>query len=418
MIYDYLIMGSGPAGSMLAKSLPAKSKILIIDIAKKDDEYKTKKFNHPLVNFCSKKYNISYSNRLGGNSVLWNNKLSVLTFNEFRNMGFLFPYNEYKKYSSKIIKILNLKNLKKNENSDYLQVLRAKLNNIYTLINFKKNKNIKIFKNHFPTKIIFEKNQKKVKGITFENNKKKRTYYFKKDLILCAGNFGNVFMLKNFFKKVKNSGKFLCDHPHISVNVDFDLSKKFFEYQKKFNFEKKIIYEKLYINKGKLNFTVQLTKNFNENSKTIFAKFIKILLHKLKIKSFYNLEFVLSQGKNNHRFIKLNQYSKINGLNKLDVFYKLQKNELKNIKDMIGQIIKKKIDNFSDLVIGNHPCCSNPMGKNKYLSVVDKNLKVHKYKNVYLCGSDVFPNSGVTNPTFTIMVLSRRLALYLSRNKK
>ena len=70
MIYDYLIMGSGPAGSMLAKSLPAKSKILIIDIAKKDDEYKTKKFNHPLVNFCSKKYNISYSNRLGGNSVL------------------------------------------------------------------------------------------------------------------------------------------------------------------------------------------------------------------------------------------------------------------------------------------------------------------------------------------------------------
>ncbi len=418
MIYDYLIMGSGPAGSMLAKSLPAKSKILIIDIAKKDDEYKTKKFNHPLVNFCSKKYNISYSNRLGGNSVLWNNKLSVLTFNEFRNMGFLFPYNEYKKYSSKIIKILNLKNLKKNENSDYLQVLRAKLNNIYTLINLKKNKNIKIFKNHFPTKIIFEKNQKKVKGITFENNKKKKTYYFKKDLILCAGNFGNVFMLKNFFKKVKNSGKFLCDHPHISVNVDFDLSKKFFEYQKKFNFEKKIIYEKLYINKGKLNFTVQLTKNFNENSKTIFAKFIKILLHKLKIKSFYNLEFVLSQGKNNHRFIKLNQYSKINGLNKLDVFYKLQKNELKNIKDMIGQIIKKKIDNFSDLVIGNHPCCSNPMGKNKYLSVVDKNLKVHKYKNVYLCGSDVFPNSGVTNPTFTIMVLSRRLALYLSRNKK
>ena len=154
MIYDYLIIGSGPAGSILAKSLPKKSKILIVDIAKKSDHYKTQNFKHPLINFCSPDYKISYSDRLGGNSVLWNNKLSVLTFNEFRNMGFLFPYNEYKKYSSKIIKILNLKNLKKNENSDYLQVLRAKLNNIYTLINFKKNKNIKIFKNHFPTNRI------------------------------------------------------------------------------------------------------------------------------------------------------------------------------------------------------------------------------------------------------------------------
>ena len=58
------------------------------------------------------------------------------------------------------------------------------------------------------------------------------------------------------------------------------------------------------------------------------------------------------------------------------------------------------------------------MGNSKILSVVDKNLKLNQYKNVYLCGSDVFPNSGVTNPTFTIMVLSRRLASHLSRNKK
>ena len=178
MIYDYLIMGSGPAGSILAKSLPPKSKILIIDIAKEDDEYKTKKLRHPLVNFCSNKYNISYSNRLGGNSVLWNNKLSVLTFNEFKNMGFLFPYSEYMKYSSKVIKILNLKNVKKNNNSSYLEVLRAKLNNIFTLINLRENKNIKIFKNHFPTKVIFEKDKKKVKGITFENNSKKKNLLF------------------------------------------------------------------------------------------------------------------------------------------------------------------------------------------------------------------------------------------------
>ena len=243
MIYDYLIIGSGPAGSILAKSLPKKSKILIVDIAKKSDHYKTQNFKHPLINFCSSDYKISYSDRLGGNSVLWNNKLSILSPHEFRDMGFLFSYDEYKKYSSAIIKILKLKN--KKYNSAFLEVLRAKLDNIFTLMNLKKYKNIKILKDHFPIKIIFDKNKKKVKGITFKNKIKNKTYYVKKSLILCAGNFGNVFMIRNFFKKNRNSGKILCDHPHISVNVDFSLSKEFLKFKKKFNFEKKNDYEKL-----------------------------------------------------------------------------------------------------------------------------------------------------------------------------
>ncbi len=416
MIYDYLIIGSGPAGSILAKSLPTKSKILIVDIAKNSDHYKTQNFKHPLINFCTSNYKIRYSNRLGGNSVLWNNKLSILSPHEFRDMGFLFSYDEYKKYSSEIIKILNLKKIKKKYNPTFLEVFRAKLDNIFTLMNLKKNKNIKILKGHFPVKIIFDKNKKRVKGITFKNKIKNKTYYFKKNLVLCAGNFGNVFMIKNFFKKNRNSGKILCDHPHISINIDFTLSKKFLEFKKKFNYEKKIVYEKLYTKVNKPLYTVQLKKNFDNKSKSLFFKFVNIILHKLKIKSFYNLEFVFSQKKNKSRSIDLNSYSKIENSKKLDVFYKIQKKELENIKDNIEQIVKRKISSFSELVIGNHPCCSNPMGKNKISSVVDKNLKLNKYKNVYLCGSDVFPNSGLTNPTFTIMVLSRRLAKYLSLN--
>ncbi len=418
MIYDYLIFGSGPAGSIIAKSLPTKSKILIIDIAKKNDGYKSNKLKHPLINLCSSGYKISYSDRLGGNSVLWNNKLSILSAYEFKKMGFLFSYNEYLKNSTEVIKILNLKNIKKNYNPNILQVLRARLNNIFTLINLKKNKNIEILRNHFPTKIIFDKNKRKVKGITLKNQSKNKTYYFKKSLILCAGNFGNVFMVKNFFKRNTNSGKFLCDHPHVSVNIDFDLSKKFLDYKKKFNFEKKIVYEKLFTQQDKLPYTVQLTENFTKNSKLSIFKFLKIFLHKLKIKSFYNLEFVFSQKKNEYRSIKLSKYSKIKKQKKLDVFFKFEKGELNYIKKKIEHVINRKIKKFSEIVVGNHPCCSNSMGNSKILSVVDKNLKLNQYKNVYLCGSDVFPNSGVTNPTFTIMVLSRRLASHLSRNKK
>ena len=55
------------------------------------------------------------------------------------------------------------------------------------------------------------------------------------------------------------------------------------------------------------------------------------------------------------------------------------------------------------------------MGENYQDSVVDKNLKLHKYKNIFVCGSSVFPINGITNPTWTIMTLANRLSNYLRK---
>ena len=46
-------------------------------------------------------------------------------------------------------------------------------------------------------------------------------------------------------------------------------------------------------------------------------------------------------------------------------------------------------------------------------SVVDTNLKVHNNKNLVIAASSVFPSSGYTNPTFTIVQLSLRLGEYI-----
>jgi choline dehydrogenase-like flavoprotein len=46
-------------------------------------------------------------------------------------------------------------------------------------------------------------------------------------------------------------------------------------------------------------------------------------------------------------------------------------------------------------------------------SVVDKNLKVHDIKNLYIAGSSVFPAGGAANPTLTIVQLSLRLSKFL-----
>ena len=64
---------------------------------------------------------------------------------------------------------------------------------------------------------------------------------------------------------------------------------------------------------------------------------------------------------------------------------------------------------------GLHPSCTTRMGKDKTDSVVDGNLKIHNTKNVFICGSSVFPVNGITNPTWTIMTLANRLAKYLAK---
>ena len=46
--------------------------------------------------------------------------------------------------------------------------------------------------------------------------------------------------------------------------------------------------------------------------------------------------------------------------------------------------------------------------------VVDENLRVREWENLFVSGASVFPTAGVANPTLTIVALSLRLADYLS----
>ena len=50
--------------------------------------------------------------------------------------------------------------------------------------------------------------------------------------------------------------------------------------------------------------------------------------------------------------------------------------------------------------------------------VVDANCRVHGLSNLYIAGSSVFPTSGYTNPTLTIVALALRLADHLKQELK
>ena len=63
---------------------------------------------------------------------------------------------------------------------------------------------------------------------------------------------------------------------------------------------------------------------------------------------------------------------------------------------------------------GYHQIGGTRIGVNTKDSVVDKNLKVHGFKNLFINGSSVFRTSSYNHPTYTIVKLALRLSNHLS----
>lgn len=67
----------------------------------------------------------------------------------------------------------------------------------------------------------------------------------------------------------------------------------------------------------------------------------------------------------------------------------------------------------SQLTVNGHHIGTTRMSSEPKDGVVDANLKVHSIDNLYVAGSSVFRTPGISNPTFTIIALSIRLADHL-----
>jgi len=62
---------------------------------------------------------------------------------------------------------------------------------------------------------------------------------------------------------------------------------------------------------------------------------------------------------------------------------------------------------------GSHHMGTTRMHDDPQRGVVDRNNKVHGMDNLYVAGSSVFPTSGVSNPTLTLVAMTLRLANHL-----
>ncbi len=72
----------------------------------------------------------------------------------------------------------------------------------------------------------------------------------------------------------------------------------------------------------------------------------------------------------------------------------------------------KEISDFGEHA---HQMGTTRMSENPKFGVVDKNLQIHGFKNIYVAGSSVFPTGGGANPTLTVVMLAERLGHHLAK---
>ncbi len=471
--FDFVIIGTGPAGSTISKFLCEKKfKIALVDRASDKNKGRKSFIFNPYVDKCPKYYSPSFSDQLGGNSALWHKKIYLISKDEITKGKWPLKYSEILKYSKLLANKLGIKhsdliypNKKKNTLFKFSQSIRANFSNLYDHFDLRSKYNVKTFKNSSPIKLFHKKN-KKISGVEIFNSQERKIIKLNisKALVFCAGGLGNSFLIKNLIKDLgKQSGQFFCDHPHIQIlKLNTSTAKNFKKYSKVFIFsDQKSKKNKnkewnMYMNIKNHFAGIQLTTNLDPTlilgrlylktnffnllgSPYRFAKniikfiiFVVNLLFKVYYKIIdkigkpgkYSFEFFFSQQKNYSNNLKINKKKDKFGLNKIDINWSIDKRELSIYNKIIHKFInstkplknkKINIKNFEKKVyVGIHPSCANSFGISKKF-ILDKNLKIKQFKNLYVCGSDVFPSNGFTNPTWTIMTLGTRLFHHLTK---
>ncbi len=166
---------------------------------------------------------------------------------------------------------------------------------------------------------------------------------------------------------------------------------------------------------------------FRSDSKYVINEITKIAKYFSNNILNHQIYFVMEQEPNYNSYVKLSDSKDYFGLRKTKINWKTSTLDFESFKKSIN-LIQDKFNindecmsnnnivdfwNSAPLDTQSHHIGTTRMGNNIDNSVIDKNLKVHNIKNLFIAGSSVFPTGGISNPTLTITAFSIRLADHL-----
>jgi hypothetical protein len=404
-LYDYIIIGSGPAASVILNNLiKTKKKVLVVERG----DFR-KKISEKLI---SKNFKIKKDSRVfgvGGTSNTWAQIYSLFSKNEMCN--------------NKNINIwpLSHKNLtnwckkvgpKYKFNIDRLEKQTIYKKNFYSR-NFICPKNPLKF-SKFYKKLSFDMiTNCKVQSLDEHKDENKIFFNIEnnifslssKKIIICAGAIESSCLILNSIKdkklkKIKNKkfiGRYFMDHPKCYVG--------------ELKFPKIKFIQKLILRYKKSFYTYKGLSLFKKNYRTLntYVRFEeKKSFFKIRNKILIRVFLEMEPKFKNKIYLKKNT---------AHVNLSISKKEIEITKKLINQIkiffsFKPKLEklsfNSSDLNDASHH-----MGGLCYPKNVDKNLRVLGLKNIFCCSSAIFPTSGSANPTLIICALAERLSKFL-----
>jgi hypothetical protein len=449
-IYDYVIIGSGPAGIIFCNEILKKKHSKNILIIEKGDLIQNK-FEKISYKFLPIKLT-SRAFAIGGTGNIWSNISS--SFEDFemkqrwkRKYINLWPLNfsQLKNFYNKIDKKLGF---------DYEDLEKNKIEIPFQIRKFYGLNKPTNFRDHIPYKKInilyncevFTIDEiDKESFVTFKYQNYLNKIYGKK-IIICTGGLESTSLILrslqnkklNTIRNKKFIGSYFMDHPKFILGH--------LKYPKTYLINKFLIIN----NKNKFSyFGISLQKHIQKNKKLLnsYVRFEKERLHfdpKKKYIFFLHLAKLLYYKifgiKNNTYKIRIRVFSEMvprlnnkiifNKKNqKISVNYRLCSVSIKTLKYLSSSIYRyfsyhpeKENPNkiTKRFIYNNIEDASHHMGglfysKNKKECVVDKNLRIVGTSNIFVCSSSVFPTSGSANPTMTVCAMAIRLACFLSK---
>ena len=143
----------------------------------------------------------------------------------------------------------------------------------------------------------------------------------------------------------------------------------------------------------------------------------------------YRLHVVAGQRPNRSSRIKLDEMRDVNGVPRIKLDWNIAEEDFQNAFFFIKRFstyigatgqgrlkvqMEKAPEPSGSLDVGMHHIGTTRMASSKDYGVVDENCKFFGTTDLYVSGSSVFPTSGCSNPTLTIVALAARLADHLS----
>ncbi len=465
--FPVIIIGSGPAGISTALKLEESNiKTLLIEAGNLELDPDSEDFLKGNV-IAEDYYDISTrrARMFGGTSNLWGGHCNKFERDQFDSWP--ISYDKLHNFEEQAKKVLGLKFY---HTDFYVKKFSEDFNQYNTRFsdkfrNFKdvyydRVKNSKFIHLSLDTTFLyFEGKEKKVSSIYC---KKKSNFYSLKAkyYVLAAGGIENSRLLlwsqeknKKLFNNDLPIGKYYMDHPFYEPAEGFVKYSKVAKYLNETKGSSREFYVDCY-NRILLFPNLKFRKERDLDSLTFYINFkhesaanesyikkiacmspnfMKNFLLKENIQDLINFKVGINQEQEpeiNNKITLSNDLDPY-GTPLIDLTWKMSDKMKRCAKENLVRLGKFLVDqdmgrisideyifsykNFKSKLNAGHQMGGTCAGKDKLNSVVDKNLKVHSIDNLFVTGSSVFATGGHGNPTYTIVLLSLKLADHLKK---